>query len=151
LSNPDLRRYDPVTAAFHDGTFSSVLYASPLEDPESAAIERLSPGRSPVRIFEDRRKCHTVIVDKMLVSPDESHLAFMLVTNLKSAIPLPAMRHEMHVLDLMTGRDRRVPVTYRVAGNLMWSEDSKRLYYAAVDGAVADGHGDGVYRIEFSD
>jgi hypothetical protein len=43
----------------------------------------------------------------------------------------------------------RVPGDYRVTGNLMWSEDSRRLYYAAVDGSVADGHRDGVYRIEF--
>ncbi len=151
LSNHDLKTYDQVTAAFRDGTFSDVIYASPVGDSEVGVIERLSPGGPPVRIFEDRRKLHTVIVDKMLVAPDESHLAFMLATNLKSPVPLPAIRHEVHVLDLKTGRDRRVSATYRVVGNLMWSGDSKRLYYAAVDGPVADGRGDGVFRIDFSD
>jgi hypothetical protein len=30
-------------------------------------------------------------------------------------------------------------------GNLMWSADSKRLYFAAANSANADGIGDGVY------
>lgn len=89
-------------------------------------------------------------VGDIRVSPDERYLAYELTVNLKSGIPLPTTRHELYVLDLSTGKERRVPGDFRIMGNLLWSADSKRLYYAVVDGPVADGYGDGVYCISFT-
>ncbi len=151
LKSQHLDPYDQATATYRDGQYSNVIYAFNLSKElwETGVVDRLDPDGSRHRIFEDKRSFRTVIGAEILVSPDESHLALLLVTNLKSSVPLPARRLELHVVDLRTGKHSRVRQDYRVAGNLMWSEDSKRLYYAAVDGAVADGRGDGVFCVDF--
>ena len=90
------------------------------------------------------------MVTSLLISPDEQYLAVVLTTNVRSPVPLPTMRDELHVLDLTSGAHRRVGGSYRLLGDMMWSEDSRRLYYAAANGKIADGREDGVFRVDFS-
>jgi hypothetical protein len=141
-------RYYLGTAAYREGRFSSTIYASPHGDNRDA-IDRINEDDSVQRVLANKRRFRDVMVTSLLVSPDERYLAVVLNTNVRSPVPLPTMREELHVLDLATGEHRRVDGSYRIAGNLMWSEDSRRLYYVAVNGEPADGKGDGVYRIDF--
>ena len=141
--------YGAGTAAYRHATFSKTIYASPIGD-ENGGIDRVSEDGSVERIFAESRTLRRVEVDVLLISPDEQLLAFRLTTEVRSPVPLPTIRDELHVLNLATGEHRRVGGSYRLMGNMMWSEDSKRLYYAAVNGETADGKGDGVFVIEFS-
>jgi hypothetical protein len=135
---------DYPTAAYHGGTFSRAIYASRYTNPDEAIVERVDAGGARTRIFEDRRAFREIGVMDLLVSPDERYLAIVLSSNLKSAIPLPTLVDELVILDLQSGKRSLVKRTF-VIGTLMWSADSRRLYFAAVNEGLADGFRDGVY------
>ncbi len=142
--------YDwPIHAAYTDGRFSNMLYLQGRAGRGVAAIDRMSTDGETERLLVLKRRFKKTSIGAMRVSPNERYLAYTLGTNLRSAIPLPTLRDEVHVLDLHARVDRRVPGSFRVSGNLMWSQDSSRLYYTVVDGYTADGHRDGVYCISF--
>ena len=147
LKNRGLKYYFG-TAAYRNGVFDNIIYASPKESG-GATVDRVRQDNSREQIFDGRRRFKDVVVSDMVVSPDGSYLAVALTTTVHSPIPLPTMRYELHVLDLHSGKHLRVDGSYRLIRGLMWSEDSQRLYYAAVNGPAADGKGDGVFRIRF--
>ncbi len=138
-----------VHAAYRNGRFSDVIYTEGQAGRGTAAMDRVNPDGTTQRLLIFDRRFKKTYIGEMRVSPNERYVAYTLGTNLRSAMPLPTLRNEVRVLDLHTRVDRRVPGSFRVTGNLMWSPDSRRLYYAVVDGYVADGHGDGVYCINF--
>jgi hypothetical protein len=136
-------------SACTNGKLSDVIYFEARAGRGVAAIDRKGPDGESQRLLVLKRRFKNSYIGEIRVSPDERYVAYTLSTNLRSAIPLPTWSGEVHVLDLRTGADRRVRGSVLNSGNLMWSADSHRLYYAVVDGRVADGHGDGVYCISF--
>jgi len=134
------------TAACRDGVFSSAVYASRFTSPDEAIVERVQPDGTGIRVFEDRRTLRETGVIDLLVSPDEKYLAMVLESNLKSPVPLPTLVEELLILDLQSGKKRMVKRTLSI-GTLMWSADSRRLYFGAANSANADGIGDGVYMV----
>jgi hypothetical protein len=134
--------------AYRDGAFSDTVYREGGREYEGAAIESVSSDGPSELLFEKKRPFKETNIGELRASPDGRHLAYVLVTNLRSAIPLPTLRDEIYVLNLVTGEERRVSGDFRDSGNLMWGADAKRLYYAVLDGPVADGHRDGVYLVE---
>jgi hypothetical protein len=145
-----LREHQELTAAYQDGAFSQVVYAEKyVRGSDEAIVERVKPDGTGTRVFEDRRVFREIGVMDLLVSPDERYLAIDLWSNLKSPIPLPTLVHELVILDLQSGKRSLVKRTF-VIGTLMWSADSKRLYFAAVNEGRADGFRDGVYVVSMT-
>jgi hypothetical protein len=63
------------------------------------------------------------------LSPDGRYLAYSLTWQIAAPIPTPYYQQEVHLLELASGRDRRVAKGYRYVGNLTWSPDSRRIYF----------------------
>lgn len=142
---------ESVTVAYGDGQFSTSTYVQPVGRAyKGALIERVDPDGTRTIVLEKKRMFKDADIGDLRVSPNERYLAYVLTTHLKSPIPLPTLRDEVYVLDLEKGEELRVPGDFRITGNLIWSADSKRLYYAAANGPVADGQGDGVFKIDLS-
>ena len=139
-----------VTVAYGNGEFSQATYLRGGREYKDAVIERVDPDGTRSIVIEKKRMFKDADIGDLRVSPNERYLAYALTTHLKSPVPLPTLRDEVYVLDLQTGAELRVPGDFRITGNLIWSADSKRLYYAAANGPVADGIGDGVYKIDLS-
>jgi hypothetical protein len=141
----------PLHVPYREGRFSAFVYRTPVgSDFRGAVIEKVRSDGTTEVLVEHERALKKLNVGSLRVSPDEEYVAYELVSQLRSPVPLPTMRHELFVRHIPTGTGQRVMATYRLMGNLMWSADSKRLYYAVVDGPVADGVTDGVYCIDLS-
>ena len=136
---------------YREGRFSDVVYRYPMGgDFRGAIVEKVYSDGSVEVLIEQKRAFREAHIGAFRVSPDEQYLAYELILWLKSPIPLPTTRHELHIFHIPTGEEQRLPGDYRLMGNLIWSADSKRLFCALVDGDAADGIGDGVYRIDMS-
>lgn len=132
--------------AYRDGEFSKVVYRRG-RFYDGAAIERVEADKAPKLVFVKRERFKNTSIGDFRVSPDEKYLAYTLGTSLRAPFPTPTLRDRVYVRDLQTGEERCVPGDFRVSGNLIWSSDSKELYYAVVDGAIADGQKDGLFRV----
>jgi hypothetical protein len=139
-----LDKNDFPTSAYRNGEFSRMVYAERYLSSKEAIVERVEPDGSGTRVFEERRNLRNVASGNLLISPDDRYLAIVLEAYLRSPIPLPTRTEELIILDLQSGKESMVKRTLSI-GNLMWSADSKRLYFAAANSANADGIGDGVY------
>ena len=133
-------------AAYRNGSFSDTIYASPV-DSDVGVVDRIDPDGSIERVFQHEGMLREGTVTDLAISPNGKYLAIVVTTNIRSPIPLPTLRSELHILNLVTGAGAQAGGIYRLIGNLMWSEDSQRLYYAAVNGETGDGKGDGVFLI----
>lgn len=131
--------------AYRDGIFADNVYRARMGDG-GAAIERLSRDGTAELLFEKRETLRDTYIGELRVSPDGRFLAYTLLSNLKSPVPLPTWRCEVYVRDMVLGVESRVSPNCWLCGNLMWSANSGALYYAVVDGKIGDGVSDGVFR-----
>jgi protease II len=68
-----------------------------------------------------------VIIGAVRASPNELYLAY--VVDSKKQAFLAGPRNELFIRDLATGREKKI-AKYGYMGNLIWSPDGKRLYFA---------------------
>ncbi len=85
-------------------------------------------GEEEVVVEREEKKGTMMIIAGLRVSPNERYLAY--TVNSKKQAFLAGPRDEIFVMDLQTGKEIRV-ARYSYSGNLIWSPDSDRLYFAS--------------------
>ncbi len=132
--------YEPasneVSAVLRGGLIHSIYYKG--ERPHrTRMILHLSEDGEREVIVERPRKTGTLItIVSVRVSPNERYLAYGLHSKKQEFLSGP--RQEIFVLDLNTREEKKVG-THSSVSNLIWSPDSKRLYFAG--GAYDDYRG----------
>lgn len=107
-------------------------------------ILRFRRNGSKDTLVEVQSRFRTATVSAIRISPDETYLAYTVNSKIKSPVPLPDMREEVFVLHLESKREKKLG-RFRSVGNLIWSPDGRRLYYAGHNGDFTDM---GVYRVD---
>ncbi len=82
-----------------------------------------------VRMRHPRWKYH---VSRIRVSPDERYLAFAVERVPLVSIPF-AGRYEVYVMDTRSRRRARVVDDYDYVSRILWTSDSQRFYFGAID------------------
>jgi len=67
------------------------------------------------------------------LSPDGKYLAYSIVWQVVAPVPLPYYKSEVWVRERESEGDRKLADGFRYVDNLVWSPDSKRLYFSAGD------------------
>jgi hypothetical protein len=125
---------NPVSVAVRDGAIRSVYY---VRKPDHGrwdhyrSVYRLRGEGPQETLVELPAKKHVMIsIVGVRVSPDERFLAYHVHSKKQAFLSGP--REEIYILDLDSREEKRIG-RYSSAGNLMWSRDGKRLYFAALD------------------
>jgi hypothetical protein len=130
-----------VSAVVREGAVRAVYFVeSPYQhnQVDHRAIYRIAEvGTEQVVVEAPGKKRVHVVVGAVRVSPDERYLAY--TVNSKKQAFLSGPREEVFIMDLGTGEEKRV-AKHSYTGNLSWSPDGRRLYFAggeyASDSAV---------------
>jgi len=108
-----------------------------------ARILRTDSTGSMTIIQHPPRRFRNTDIYTLRISPNERFLAYGLFLKLRSRIPLPDQKIELHVYDLVEEIDYKISSGYRYISNLIWSPDSERLYFAGFQGEKR-----AVYRVD---
>ena len=117
----ELLRY---TIAWRDGTLGRDVYHS----GRKATILRIGPGGTEEVLLQRKQAFHWTAISRIRISPDEEYLAYVVFSKLKSGVPLPGGEYTVYVRRLETGAEKRI-ATHQDVSNLIWSADSRRLYF----------------------
>ena len=91
-------------------------------------ILRLGPdGDEELVVEREEKRGILLAITCVRVSPDERYLAY--VVNTKKQEFLAGPREELLIRELTGGHEKRI-ARYGYMGNLIWSPDSQRLYFA---------------------
>jgi hypothetical protein len=125
---------NPVSVAVRDGAIRSVYY---VRKPDHGrwdhyrSVYRLRGEGPQETLVELPAKKHVMIsIVGVRVSPDERSLAYHVHSKKQAFLSGP--REEIYILDLDSREEKRIG-RYSSAGNLIWSRDSGRLYFAGRD------------------
>ncbi len=99
---------------------------------DGARILQTSRTDSEIIIQHPPRKLKDVNITALRISPNERYLAYGLFLKLRSRIPLPDQKIELHVYDRVEKKNHLISSGYRYISNLVWSPDSERLYFAGI-------------------
>ena len=116
-----------VSAVVRDGVVSSIYFVG--EGPyRTNMILRLGSDGDEQLLVEREEKAGVLLaIASVRVSPDERYLAY--VVNTKKQEFLAGPREDLFIRDLKGARERRI-AQYGYMSNLIWSPDSRRLYFA---------------------
>jgi hypothetical protein len=128
-----------LSAAYQEGRLSEYLYAGVFRGDGIEFVRVDSRGEREV-IKKVSRVGKEVTVNSIRVSPDERYLAYSVDISLKLPFPTRGVK-ELWVYDLAKRRTNRIDGVYAGISNLIWSPDSRRLYFGAMDGRT-----NGLYR-----
>ncbi len=121
---------DRLNIPYREGQASPFIYK--VGSTRRDTIVRIDSTGSEVVVLKLRRgwwKKHFV---RIRVSPDERYIAYVIEET--SRIPFPfSGRCEVYLKDRMTGRTAQVRDDYNYVSAILWSSDSQRFYYAAID------------------
>ena len=131
---------DDYSIAWHDGTLGKNIYNAGQE----ATIYRITSDGTHEQLLQKKARNSYTTVSKIRVSPNERYLAYAVYSKKEFLIPLPDHREDIYVLDLEANSEKRI-ATHRFVSNLIWSGDSKRLYFA---GSGKSGDDPGVYVVD---
>lgn len=129
--------------AFRNGQLANDMYYGETRDG-AASIWTVDESGQREKVLEVRVRFKSATIEGVRVSPDERFLAYVVGSKLKAPVPTPDMIDEVFVRELDTGREVRIG-KYRIVGNLLWSADSRRIYYPAFGQDPKD---KGVYRAD---
>jgi len=99
-------------------------------------IIKTSPGKEDVVVIKAwPKKRFQMDVDfrGVRISPDERYLAYRFHRGLMDIFPGEGGKTHLYLKDLETGKDVRL-ISMKSFGNMIWSSDSKRLYFSAWSG-----------------
>lgn len=139
LVPPPGEMVDPVSVVAGNGSVTAVYYVRTIDEEhpdDRRSIYRLSDdGDSPEVVVNELASEGVMIqIVSVRVSPDGRYLAY--VVDSKKQAFLSPHRKELRMMDLTSSKDKRVG-TYNDTGNLIWSGDGNRLYFAAEHGSDA--------------
>lgn len=121
---------DDISAVFRDGAIRSIYYGDRGEGPPHGKLRILRQrevGEDEVIVERKWRKRRLMAFACVRVSPDERYLAY--VFDSKKMEFFAGHREELFIRELASGQERKI-ATYGSMSNLIWSPDSKRLYFA---------------------
>lgn len=125
---------EDISAVVRDGSIRSVYY---VRKPDHGrwdhyrSVYRLRGEGPQETLVELPAKKHVMIsIVGVRVSSDERFLAYHVHSKKQAFLSGP--REDIYILDL-DSREEKTIGTYSSAGNLIWSRDGKRLYFAALD------------------
>jgi hypothetical protein len=122
------------------GRLYSVASASGVRGRQLYHIDKgASMGRSDTTggetvVAYPRSRFRNFDIVALRVSPNERYLAYGLFTELRAPIPLPDQAVQLHVYDLLEKKDHKISSGYRYISNVSWSPDSRRFYFAGIQG-----------------
>jgi hypothetical protein len=120
-----------VSAVVREGTVHAVYYiSSPYQHNQAdhRTIYRIAEaGTEQVVVEAPGKKGTHVIIEAIRASPNERYMAY--VVDSKKQAFLSGSRNELFIRELASGREKRI-AKYGYMGNLIWSPDSDRLYFA---------------------
>ena len=116
-----------VSVAFDGETIRCVYYRG--EGPFRTHMILLlrQDGDEEVVVEREEKRGTLMSIASLRVSPDERFLAY--VVDSKKQAFLAGPREELFIKELATGREKRI-AKYGYMGNLIWSPDGDRLYFA---------------------
>jgi hypothetical protein len=104
------------------------------DEYDGARILRTDSNRSETVIQYSHKLFKDPSIYTIRISPNERYLAYGLFLKLRAPMPLPDQKIELHVYDLLDKKDHKISTGYRYISNLIWGPDSKRLYFAGIQG-----------------
>jgi hypothetical protein len=120
-----------VSAVVIEGKARTVYYvSSPFQHRQAhyRVIYRIdAAGPEGIVVEKDEKKGTLMSIASIRVSPDERYMAY--VVHSKKQAFLSGPREELFIKELVTGREQKI-AKYTYMGNLIWSPDGKRLYFA---------------------
>lgn len=130
-----------VSAVVRAGVVRAVYYvSSPYQHNQAhhRAIYRITGAGSENVIVEAPGRTRThVIIGAVRASPNDRYLAYVVESKKQAFLAGP--KNELFIRELASGREKRI-AKYGYMGNLIWSPDGERLYFAggeyASDSAV---------------
>ena len=143
----DVGLADKFSMAYRNGHLSEYLYVDQWMGDGVEFIRSDAHNGSKV-VTKEKRFWREVTARRLRISPDERYLAYSIIIRFKLPIPTPGTM-ELYVYDIQKHRRYRVGGrggVYTGVSNLLWSADSRRLYFGATD---IDAHG--LYRVTMKD
>lgn len=125
--------------AFSAGKLGQDIYYRGYDGDDCVVFRVDKTGKSEVVVRKNKYFRDTSI-DEVRISPDGRYVAYILWSKLESPIPLPGSKNEIFILEIKTGKERKIFSGFRLTTNLIWSADSARLYFGGT------GNKAGVYR-----
>jgi hypothetical protein len=132
------------SVAYKNGRLSEHLYTDLLDGDGVEFIRSDSKGRTKI-VTRVKRFGRQVVASEIRVSPNERYLGYAIRVRFKVPIPTGGVE-EMYVFDLKKRRTYRIKGIYTAVSNLIWSPDSRRLYFGARDIDT-----NGLYRVTLPD
>jgi len=121
---PDIS--DERSVAWRDGRLSEYRYEI---DYKNGGVTRVSSDGQHELVVADKHRWGTMtFFGCVRVSPDEHYLAYTVMRKINFVIPLPDAAEDVYVMDLETRKEKRIG-TWGYATNLIWSGDSRTLYF----------------------
>jgi hypothetical protein len=125
---------EDISPVVRDGVIRSVYYvARPSHgrwDHHRSIYRTREYGLKELIVERPSKKHVHIVISNVRVSPDERFLAYIVDSKKQSFFAAP--QDEIFVIDLDSREEKRIG-RYSSAGNLIWSRDGKRLYFAGSD------------------
>jgi hypothetical protein len=140
VGRANIRSFRSYTVSYRNGILSDYVYYSEQTDGASV-VYRYGSDSTRVEVFRCSKATKNTFIPKLRISPDEKYLAYVLYSKFRSPVPLPDLKREVFIRNLETGQNILVE-SFRLAGNMIWSSDSSRLYISG------SGERSGVFRLD---
>ena len=115
------------SAVFREGAIRSVYYCGESGHRTNMILRLQETGEEEVIVEREKKKRTMLTIASVRVAPDERYLAY--VVDSKKQEFLAGPREELFIRELATGREKKI-ARYGYMGNLIWSPDGNRLYFA---------------------
>lgn len=126
-----------VSAVVQDGKVRAIYYWGSGPNRVNAVLRVRENSDEQLVVDRHQKQGTNIVIAALRVSPDDRYLAY--VVHSKKQEFLAGPREELFIRDLQTGGEKRI-ASHGAMGNLIWSADGKRLYFA---GGLLGGDGSG--------
>jgi hypothetical protein len=116
-----------VSAVVREGAVRAVYYRGEGPYRTNMILRLRTEGPEEVIVERTEKKRTMMVIAGLRVSPDERYLAYKV--NSKKQAFLAGPQNDLFIRDLTIGREKKI-ARYGYMGNLIWSPDSHRLYFA---------------------
>lgn len=123
--------YNQFSVPCRDTTMLDIVYSGENVGGDTIRLIRRDERNIKTLVFEHQHRYHSVYLDALRVSPDQRYLAYAIGEKPALPIPWPATT-TVYVFDMLRKQRLRVEGGWMYFGNMMWSGDSKDLFFAGI-------------------